>query len=113
MDADSNMAPVRTLLALPAPRTPAEGDLVPPGKVTLVVRNIADRKHPRAGYVFELQGASGGKEKGEVVAGEKETSWTPNRRLKAGEKYTWRVHAAEGDWTGPVATSSFVVKGGK
>jgi hypothetical protein len=105
-------APIQNLLALPAPRTPAEGDLVPPGEITLVVRNIADKKHPRAKYVFELEGASGGKEEATVEAGDKETRWTPKLKLKAGEKYTWRVRAAEGDWKGPVVTSSFVVKGG-
>ena len=31
--------------------------------------------------------------------------------LKAGAKYTWRVRAIEGDWKGPVRTSSIVVKG--
>jgi hypothetical protein len=107
-----NWTPIQNLLALPTPRTPAEGDLVPPGEITLVVRNITDKKHPRAKYVFELEGASGGKEEATVEAGDKETRWTPKLKLKAGEKYTWRVRAAEGDWKGPVVTSSFVVKGG-
>jgi hypothetical protein len=108
-----NWTPIRNLLALPAPQEPGEGDLVPPGEITLVVRNIADTKHPRAKYLFELEGTSGGKEESTIEAGEKETRWTPKLKLKAGETYTWRVRATEGEWKGPVATSGFVVKGKK
>jgi len=108
---DTNYGPIRNLLALPAPKTPAEGDLVPPGNVTLVVRNMADTRHARAKYVFVLQGARGEKEEGTVEAGTKETRWAPNLKVKAGEKYTWSVRATQGSWKGPVATSSFVVKG--
>ncbi len=86
---------------------------MPPGEITLVVRNNADKTHPKAKYVFELEAASGGKEEGTVETGDKETKWTPKLQLKAGEKYIWRVWATEGDWKGPVATSSFVVKGEK
>lgn len=111
--ADDGREAVRALLTLPAPRTPAEGDLVPPGTITLVVRNIADKTHAKAKYVFELQGASGDKEEATVEPGEKDTKWTPRLKLKAGEKYTWTVRASEGDWKGPAATSEFVVKGGK
>jgi hypothetical protein len=110
---ESRIGPVRALLALPAPRTPAEGDLVPPGAVTLVTRNILDKTHPGAKYVFELKGAAGDAETASVEAGEKETRWTPRLRLKAGQKYTWTVRAAEGEWKGPPVTSGFVVKGGK
>jgi hypothetical protein len=113
LEPDTDYLPVRNLLTLPAPQTPAEGAVVPAGKVTLVARNIADRSHARARYVFELEGASGGKEEGIVDPGTKETSWTPSMKLKAGEKYTWRVRAADGRWKGPVATSSFAVKGDK
>jgi hypothetical protein len=103
--------PIGKLLALPAPKTPAEGDLVPPGEITLVVRNNADKKHAKAKYVFELEGKSGDKEEATVEVGDKETKWTPKMKLKGGEKYTWRVKATEGDWKGPVATSTFVTKG--
>jgi hypothetical protein len=112
-ETSTEYVPVRTLLALPAPQTPVEGAVVPPGKVTLVARNIGDIRRARAKYVFELEGASGAKEEGTVDAGTKETRWTPSLKLKAGEKYTWRVRASEGAWKGPVATSSFVVKGAK
>ena len=99
------------LLTLPMPRTPMEGDLVPPGEINLVVRNNADKKHAGAKYFFEVEGASGDKEAATVEAGDKKTSWTPKLKLKAGGKYTWRVRAVDGDWKGPTATTSFVVKG--
>lgn len=111
VEADTERTPVRNLVTLPAPQAPADGDLVPPGNVTLVARNIADRSHPAAKYVFELSSASGDKETGTVAAGEKETRWAPGMKVKAGQKYTWRVRATDGSWKGPVATSSFVVKG--
>jgi hypothetical protein len=107
---DTNYAPVRNLLALPAPRTPAEGDAVPAGRVTLVAGNMADATRPKAKYVFELRGPDGDKEAGTVDAGKKETKWAPKLQLKAGKKYTWRVHATEGRWQGPVATATFTVK---
>jgi hypothetical protein len=112
-DANPHHTPIHALLALPAPLTPAEGDIVPPGTIALVTRNIADKKHPKAKYVFELKGASGDKEEATVEPGEKETRWTPKLKVKAGEKYTWTVRAAEGDWKGPPAATAFVVKGGK
>jgi hypothetical protein len=108
-----NWAPIRNLLAYPAPKEPGEGSLVPPGERTLTVRNILDKKHAKAKYVFEIEGESGSKEEATVDAGEKETKWTPKLKLKAGEKYTWRVRAKEDDWKGPVATSTIVVKGAK
>jgi len=104
---------ISRLRSLPVPQTPGEGSLEPPGEITLVVRNMSDKKHPRAKYVFELESTSSGKEEATVEAGEKETRWTPQGKLKAGAKYTWRVRATEGEWKGPVATSSFVVKGEK
>jgi hypothetical protein len=113
MDDDPDYQPIRSLRTLPAPQTPAEGDRVAPGEVTLVTRNIVDKKQTKAKYVFELEAASGGKEEGTVEAGDKETKWTPKMKLKAGEKYTWRVRAVEGEWKGPVATTNFVVKGEK
>jgi hypothetical protein len=108
-----NWGPIRDLLELPAPKTPGEGDLVPSGEITLVARNILARKRTEVKYVFELESASGDREKGSVAAGKKETRWAPKMKVKAGEKYTWRVHVTEGNRKGPVATSTFVVKGGK
>jgi hypothetical protein len=100
-----------SVLALPAPQTPSEGDLVPPGEITLAIRNMTDKTHAKSKYVFELEGAAGSKEQATVDSGDKETKWTPKLKLNAGEKYTWRVRATDGDWKGPVATSTFVVKG--
>jgi hypothetical protein len=111
VNGDTDYPPVANLLALPSPQTPGEGAVVAPGKVTLVARTIAGRRHAGARYVFELEGPSGVKEEGTVDAGAKEARWAPARKLKAGEKYTWRVRATDGRWTGPVATSSFAVKG--
>ena len=113
LELDDDYEPILSLRSLPAPQTPAEGDLVPPGEITLVVKNMLDKKHAKAKYVFELESASAGKEEGTVEAGDKETKWTPQLKLKAGEKYTWRVRAVDGEWKGSVAISSFVVKGEK
>ena len=113
IESDDNYEPIRNFARCRRLQTPAEGDLVPPGTLTLVVKNMLDKKHSKAKYVFELEATSGGKEEGTVEAGDKETKWTPKLKLKAGEKYTWRVRAVEGEWKGPVATSSFVVKGEK
>ncbi len=110
---EEDYEPIGKLRSLPVPKEPAAGDLVPPGEITLIARNMPDKKHAKAKYVFELEGASSGKEEATVEAGDKETKWTPKMKLKAGEKYTWRVKAVEGDWKGSVATSGFVVKGEK
>jgi hypothetical protein len=77
----------------------------------LVARNIVDKKHAKAAYVFEIEGSDGGKETSkEVDAGDKETKWTPKMELKGGEKYTWRVYAVDGTWKGPTATAKFETK---
>jgi hypothetical protein len=116
IDSDSNSKPVRGLLALPAPQSPGDGDLVPPGEVTLVVRNNLDKKHPEAKYHFTVAGPPDGKatevEWATVAPGDKETKWTPKLKLRAGVKYTWKVCAREGKWEGPEVTSRIVVKGG-
>ena len=105
---DTDYAPVRNLITLPAPATPADGATIDPGKVTLTTRNIAGPGHDRARYVFELESASGDKETSDpIAAGENETKWTPRMPVKAGEKYTWRVGIVEGQWKGPLATSTF------
>jgi hypothetical protein len=109
----ANWPPIRNLLSLPAPRAPADGGAVAPGEVTLVVGNIADKKQTKVKYVFELEEASGAKAAGTVEAGDKETRWAPKLKLKAGEKYTWRVRVTAGEWKGPAATAEFVVKGEK
>jgi hypothetical protein len=105
---DHIYGPIGAVRALPAPVSPADGDLVPPGEITLVVRNIADKTHAKAKYVFDLDG-----EEATVAAGDKETKWTPKTKVKAGQKYTWHVRAVEGEWKGPVLSSDFIVKGAK
>src|SRR5438067_4393401 len=55
---DTDYAPIRNLLRLPAPASPADGDLVDLGKVTLSVRNINDAEHRDAKYRFEIEAAS-------------------------------------------------------
>ncbi len=100
--------PIQKLITLPAPATPADGAAIDPGKVTLIIRNIVGPGHDRAKYVFELENASGVKETSDLIAaGEKETKWTPHMQVKAGDKYTWRVQAVEGQWKGPLATATF------
>ena len=103
---DSEYAPVYNLLTYPIPLSPNDGAQVPPGKITLVVRNISAKDHAKANYVFEFE-AGGAKEvSAAVTAGEKETRWSPTREVKPGEKYTWRVKAVDGNWKGPVVTAS-------
>jgi hypothetical protein len=107
---NSDYAPVQNLRSLPTPLSPTAGELVPPGQIILVVRNMLNTKHPKAKYVIELDGG-GAKEEATIAAGEKETKWMPKMSLKAGEKYTWKVRAVDGLWTGPEAQATFVVKG--
>jgi hypothetical protein len=108
---DTEYAPVRGLLTFPIPLAPADGDRVPPGKVTLTVRNIAAKDRPKAAYVFEFE-AGGDKEISPAVpAGDKETRWSPAREVKPGEKCTWQARAVDGTWKGIVAASTFQAKG--
>jgi hypothetical protein len=96
------------LESLPEPVSPAEGAKVQPGPVTLCTRNIPQSAHQGASYVFEIVDASGTQEASPVVAaGDKVTEWTPQMKVKADQKYTWRVRAVEGKWTGPTASVAF------
>src|SRR5262245_1187928 len=101
--------PIRELRSIPAAQSPAEGGEVKSGKVTLIAGNIADAERKNAKYIFEIR--AGGSAELEtsppIAAGEKETRWSPNLMVKAGEKYTWRVKATDGQWTGPVVSSEF------
>jgi hypothetical protein len=108
----TDYSPVRELCEVPFPAAPAENDLVPPGEITLAVRNVLGEKHAKAKYVFEIQGDSGDKETSPpVAAGEKETKWTPKLATKPGAKYVWRVRATDGNWNGPEVNAHFVTKG--
>jgi hypothetical protein len=104
--------PLKNLLTAPAALDPTDGGLVPPGPITFAVRNIPDKAHAGAKYVFAVQGADQ-ETSPEVKAGDKVTKWAPKLALKAGEKYTLRVRATDGDWKGPVTTVHFTVKGRK
>jgi hypothetical protein len=109
---DTDYPPIRALLQLPGTKAPSDGSLEPPGSITLVARNIWDRKHHSADYLFEIEDAAGAKESSPPVpAGEKETKWSPRMKLKAGEKYAWRVWATDREWKSPAARAVFIVKG--
>jgi len=109
---NANFSPIKELRQVPTIKEPSEGDLVPPGEITLTVRNILDKNHAKATYVFTLESATGEKEVSkEIQPGAKETKWTPTKPLKKGAKYTWHVHAVEGNWKGPAVTATFLVKG--
>jgi len=106
--------PIRNLLTAPAPLDPTDGCLVPPGQITFAVRNIPDKAHAGASYVFTVQGAGADQDpSAKAKAGDKVTKWTPKFALKAGEKYTLNAYATDGDWKGPVTTVHFAVKGRK
>jgi hypothetical protein len=109
----SNLPPVTMLRTLARPKDPSDGCIVPPGDITLIARNILDKEHAKAVYMFEIENAKGGDKESskEVKAGDKETKWTPKSALKAGQDYVWRVWAVDGKWTGPVATATIQVKG--
>ena len=99
---------LRLMQALPEQVAPAEGAVIDAGKVTLRTRNIRGKQHADAKYIFEIENAKGDMEKSEpIAAGDKETKWTPKMEVKAGQKYTWRVKAVDGKWTGPGADTSF------
>lgn len=102
-------APIRELRSLPAPHSPAEGAEVKSGKVTLVAGNIADPDRKNTKYIFEINAGGGTEQETSppIAAGEKEIRWSPNLAVKAGVKYTWRVKATDGQWTGPIASSEF------
>jgi hypothetical protein len=106
--------PIKELLTAPAALDPTDGCLVPPGPFTFAVRNIPDKAHAGARYVFAVQGPGADQETSpEVKAGDKVTKWAPKLALKAGETYTLRVRATDGDWKGPVTSVRFTVKGRK
>jgi hypothetical protein len=107
---DRDYKPVRDLLSLPVPRSPAEGAVVPPGEVTLVVD---EPKRGAAKYLFEIVGENGDREKLAVSPRKGGTRWTPKMKVKAGVKYTWSVRVTEDNSEGPAATVTFAVKDSK
>jgi len=105
----SNYEPVIALRALPAPLAPTDGGEVKAGKITLTARNsyASSANHK---YVFEIRALGSGESEtsSPLAAGAKDTSWSPNLQIKAGEKYIWRVKTTDGQRNGPTASSEFV-----
>jgi hypothetical protein len=99
---------LRELLTAPAVVTPADGERVRSGQVTLTARKIRDKEHARASYLFAIESSAGEREESPpMAASEKRAAWSPKMVVKAGEKYTWRVRATEGKWQGPSISSHF------
>jgi hypothetical protein len=104
VESDKDYKPVRDLLSQPKPRSPANGEVVAPGVVTL----NADATRDGSTFVFELVGDNGDKEQGTASPCKGGVSWTPKMKVKAGVKYTWSVRAKE-DKEGAVS-GTFTVK---
>jgi hypothetical protein len=111
LPADRDYGPVRQVMSLPAPKSPADGGSAAPGCVELLAVNASLKLAAGGKYYFEIQTRGGEKERSPAInPGEKETRWKPALELKAGETYTWRVWLKDGDWTGPTASAEFSVK---
>jgi hypothetical protein len=113
LEGDGGRYWLAVLQSLPMPAEPSEGDLVPPGKITLRVKNIPETAHKGAKYVFEIEGGGQKEESPQVKAGDKVTEWTPRLDVKPGTAYVWRVKAVDGKWNGPTADASFLAKGAR
>jgi hypothetical protein len=99
---------LKPLLDSPTPVSPADGVRLANGKVTLTVKNIRDKEHTKAKYLFEIQNGAGESEQSPpITAGEKQTEWSPKMTVKAGQSYTWRVRANQGKWQGPSTSARF------
>jgi hypothetical protein len=107
--AKTDYPPIVSLLSLPGPMAPADGDGVAAGAtVTFTARNILAADHPEALYLFEVRDRRGVVESSPAIsAGEQATSWTASFAVRPGERYTWRVQAAGGGWSGAPATACF------
>jgi hypothetical protein len=105
--------PVRALLEVPVPVTPAPAAEVEAGKVTLAARAGKPRDAtPAAKYVFEITAPGGVKETSDPVeaGADGKTTWSPKMKSKPGETYTWSVRKAGAPNDG-AATSTFKAKG--
>lgn len=100
--------PAKEILNVAAAVSPAREVEVATGTITLKAHNIFAKDHPKAKYVFEIQGPNREKETSPLVAaGEAFTEWTPTLKVRSGEHYSWRVWAADENWKGPESTASF------
>lgn len=101
--------PIADLLSLARPLQPQDGSrAVPPGPVTLLVRNILTPEHADSVYQFELHSNGLRLDSADVKPGEdNKTSWTPSTQLEAGREYSWRVWAVDGKWQGQTASACF------
>ena len=83
----------RRLRSFPSVAGPMEAEEVAAGSVTLKVKNGAvSPDDAKATYVFEIEDAKGKKERSKPIAeGNKETTWVPEMKIEAGQKYTWRA----------------------
>jgi hypothetical protein len=91
---NSTFEPVKRLKTVPAPVAPAERSDVPPGKVTLTVRNTRDKQNGWH-YVFTLKHGAEEEKSDPVEPGKDETSWVPKTEIKAGVGYSWTVQAVK------------------
>lgn len=109
----SDYGPVRALLEVPVPVTPAPAAEVEAGKVTLTARNAKPRDAaPAAKYVFEITAPGGAKETSDPIepGADGKTNWSPKMKSKPGETYTWSVRKV-GAPNDSAATSTFKAKG--
>jgi hypothetical protein len=97
----------RELARVPLPLTPVDGGSTRAGQVRLVTRNVAE---PSVQYVFDIEGGGTRETSTPMAAGKGETSWTPQMRLRSGERYVWRVWVVQDDTRGQPAAASFRVE---
>lgn len=108
--ADASRAPVWEVTRVPEPVSPADGGVVPASAARLVARNVEDAT---LRYVFEIEGPDGAKEtSAPMVPGAGETVWSPAMRLRAGDRYTWRVWTVTAEGASlPPALATFRAEG--
>ncbi|MBI4586402.1 MAG: hypothetical protein HY717_20525 [Planctomycetes bacterium] len=106
---DTQNPPPKALLSMPAPQLPPDGASREPGPVVLVARNLLHPDYQNAGYVFEIENASGEREQSPVLEpGSRQTEWAPQMAVRLHEEYTWLVWAKEKAWKSPAAEATFI-----
>ncbi|HWB11357.1 MAG TPA: hypothetical protein VG826_19160 [Pirellulales bacterium] len=109
---DTDYDVIQNLVTIPLAASPAPDSLEAAGPVTLKAINPRGRAHPTCKLVFDLvELSTGAREKSKpIAAGETETTWSPEMRLKPGQRYSWQVEAIDGDWKSRSAGTEFQVK---